>query len=159
MADSSGKIYQLKIHVIDVSPMVWRRLLVRDDTSIAQLHGILQLVMGWENSHLHCFVIYGKEYGISYEGGMGFSDNPQKIRLKDFQFRLKDNFRYDYDYDFNVDWKLQIRVEKIIDLVVGKYYPYCVSGKNAGPPEDTSGIGTFNAMWSPKATINKELNI
>jgi hypothetical protein len=60
------KVYQLKLHLLGVSPMVWRRLLVKDDTSIARLHGILQLLMGWENLHLHCFVIYGKHYGIGY---------------------------------------------------------------------------------------------
>ena len=51
------------LHLVGVSPMVWRRLLVRDDTSIAALHGILQLTMGWENQHLHCLRIFGTDYG------------------------------------------------------------------------------------------------
>lgn len=144
LSSFEGKIYQLKIHILDVSPMVWRRLLVRDDTNIAQLHGIIQLLMGWENAHLHCFVIYGKEYGISYSGGMGFSDDPQKILLRDFQFRPKDKFRY--DYNFHVDWKVQIRVEKIIAPVIGKNYPYCVAGNNAAPPETTFGIDAFTQI-------------
>src|SRR5680860_829261 len=106
-----GKIYQIKLHLDGAGPMVWRRLLVRDDTSIAGLHGIFQLVMGWENLHLHCFVIHGKDYGIAYDGGMGFPDDPKNVLLGDFQFRPGDKFRY--EYDFNIDWKLQIRVEKI----------------------------------------------
>lgn len=137
-----GKIYQLKIHLIDVSPMIWRRLLVRDDTSIAQLHGIIQLVMGWENQHLHCFRIYGKDYGISYSGGMGFGDDPRKVYLKDFQFKVGSKFFY--DYDFHVDWKHQIRIEKILAVDAKKYYPTCIGGKNACPPENTLGIEHFS---------------
>lgn len=139
-----GKIYQLKIHLFGVSPMVWRRLLIREDTSIAQFHGILQLIMGWENLHLHCFVIHGKEYGIGYDGGMSFSDDPRAVLLRDFQFRLGDKFRY--DYDFNIDWKVQIRVEKILNPVAGKQYPVCVGGNNAAPPEDIQGIEAFSQI-------------
>lgn len=139
-----GKIYQIKLHLDGVSPMVWRRLLVRDDTNIAGLHGIFQLVMGWENLHLHCFVIHGKDYGIAYDGGMGFPDNPKNVFLRDFRFRPGDRFRY--EYDFNIDWKLQIRVEKILDPIAGKQYPSCSGGNNAGPPEETQGIGAFSEI-------------
>lgn len=139
-----GKIYQLKIHLRDVSPMVWRRVLVRDDTSIAQLHGIVQLVMGWENRHLHCFIIYGKEYGISYLGGAAFRDDPRTVYLKDFQFRVGE--KLSYDYDFNVTWKHQIRVEKILEATPSKHYPICIGGNNACPPENTLSIAHFNAL-------------
>ena len=134
-----GKIYQIKLHLDGVSPMVWRRLLVRDDTSIAVLHGIFQLVMGWENLHLHCFVIHGKDYGIAYDGGMGFPDDPKNVFLRDFRFRPGDRFRY--EYDFNIDWKLQVRVEKILDPIAGKQYPSCSGGNNAGPRKRPKELG------------------
>ncbi len=50
--DSTAKIYQLKFHLVGATPMVWRRVLVHEDTSIAKLHGIIQIVMGWGNEHL-----------------------------------------------------------------------------------------------------------
>jgi len=138
------KVYQFKVHLIGVSPMVWRRILVKETTSIAQLHGILQIVMGWENRHLHCFEIYGKKYGISYIGGMGFLDDPKKVCLSDFQLRIRDKFFY--SYDFNVNWKHQIRLEKVVELVDNKNYPVCVNGKNACPPENTLGINHFSKI-------------
>ncbi|MCL8160165.1 plasmid pRiA4b ORF-3 family protein [Enterobacter hormaechei] len=52
--------------------MVWRRLRIAADTSLAALHFIFQIVQGWGDDHLHQFHIYGKDYGISYEGGIGF---------------------------------------------------------------------------------------
>ena len=53
----SAAIYQLRIYVEGISPMVWRRILVRGDTSIADLHEIMQILMDWYDVHLHHFLI------------------------------------------------------------------------------------------------------
>src|SRR6266511_2473044 len=50
-------IYQLKVVLLGISPMIWRRLLVRGDSTIADLHHILQIAMGWTDTHLHQFRI------------------------------------------------------------------------------------------------------
>lgn len=139
----SEKIYQLKIHLVGVSPMIWRRLLVSDQTSIAQFHMMIQIAMGWENLHLHEFTIHGKDYGIYYPHGIYFSDNPFVVLLKDFQFRPKDKFVYKYDLTPPEPWQVQIRVEKILDPEPDKTYPICVSGKHAAPPEDVYGLEEF----------------
>jgi|SRR6266446_6322627 len=86
-------VYQLKVALRGISPLIWRRFLVRADSSIADLHHILQLVLGWTSSHLHRFVIHGKEYGIAYEGGIGFDDDPGQIRSAGFRFRLREGFQ------------------------------------------------------------------
>jgi hypothetical protein len=39
-------IYQLKVVLLGISPMIWRRLLVSDDCTITDLHYILQIAMG-----------------------------------------------------------------------------------------------------------------
>lgn len=70
------KVYVIKIAVRGVSPMVWCRLRIAADTSPAELHFIIQLIQGWGDDHLYHFHIYGKDYGITYEGGIGFPDNP-----------------------------------------------------------------------------------
>ena len=48
-------IYQLRAVLRGISPLIWRRLLVRSDTTIVQLHEILQVVFGWDDMHLHRF--------------------------------------------------------------------------------------------------------
>lgn len=58
------KVYVIKIAVRGVSPMVWRRLRIAADTSLAALHFIIQIIQGWGDDHLHQFHIYGKDYGI-----------------------------------------------------------------------------------------------
>ena len=80
------KIYVIKIAVRGVSPMVWRRLRIAADTSLAALHFIFQIVQGWGDDYIHQFHIYGKDYGISYDGGIGFPDNPFWVVIDDFAF-------------------------------------------------------------------------
>lgn len=49
------KVYQLKVSLRGISPLIWRRLLVASSTTIAHLHAIFQVAMGWEDVHLHRF--------------------------------------------------------------------------------------------------------
>jgi len=68
---------QLRIELKGVKPLVWRRLLVPENITLAKLHGILQIAMGWSNSHLHEYEIARRHYGIRVlpvrvrEGGWG----------------------------------------------------------------------------------------
>lgn len=89
------EIYQFRIWLKEISPMIWRRLLIKSDASIADLHHCIQIAMGWDNEHLHQFTIQGKSYGIGYVGGISFSDNAREVYLRDFQFRLKEKFTYE----------------------------------------------------------------
>jgi len=69
MSDSEPLvIYQLHIFILGISPMIWRRVKVRRDSTIADLHCIIQIAMGWTDTHLHRFIIHGKDYGIAQIG-------------------------------------------------------------------------------------------
>lgn len=85
-------IYKLHIWIRQISPMIWRRLLVRSASSIAQLHDVLQIAFGWSDTHLHRFRIHGRDYGISRPGGPGFSQDAHEVRIGDFQFRRNERF-------------------------------------------------------------------
>jgi hypothetical protein len=45
-------VYQLRVILRGVSPLIWQRVLVCSDTSIADLHVILQIALGWGGEHL-----------------------------------------------------------------------------------------------------------
>jgi Plasmid pRiA4b ORF-3-like protein len=49
---------------LGISPMIWRRLLVRGDSTIADLYHILQMAMGWTDTHLHQFRSTGKSTAL-----------------------------------------------------------------------------------------------
>ena len=108
-------VYQFKVVLRDVSPMIWRRILLRSDPTVADLHYTIQIAMGWSDSHLNRFHIHGKDYGVAHDGGILFDDNPKKIHLADFRFRLRERFLYEYDfYDL---WEHDVRLEKVLPKV------------------------------------------
>ena len=112
--------------------MVWRRLRIAADTSLAALHFIFQIVQGWGDDHLHQFHIYGKDYGISYEGVIGFVDNPFRVVIDDFAFDAGD--RFTYEYNFFEHWLHDIRVEAIYENSTLKA-PFCISGMVCPEPQ------------------------
>ena len=124
--------------------MIWRRLRVRSDSTIADLHYTLQIALGWTDFHLHQFVIRGKRYGVSRLGCTGFRDDPKQVRLDDFHFRLKERFLY--EYDFGDLWQHEIRLEKVLPLDTKHIYPRCIGGSGKAPHEDCGGPLAFLAL-------------
>jgi Plasmid pRiA4b ORF-3-like protein len=131
-------IYQLRLVLAGVSPIIWRRLLVSSNTTIAQLHECIQIAFDWTDEHLHRFHIHGKDYGIAYRGGLTFDDNPREVLLSRFCLHARERFRY--EYDFTARWRIDIRVEAILP---GDQYqcvlPVCTAGRGAAPGEEYGG--------------------
>jgi hypothetical protein len=140
-------VYQLRVVVRGVSPLIWRRLLVRADTTIAGLHAVLQIAFGWTGTHLHRFVVQGGEYGIGYVGGVGFRDDPHQVHVADLGLRPTE--RFVYDYDFTAGWRLDLRLEQVLVMDPGRVYPRCTGGRRAAPPEDSGGVRAFLESTEP----------
>jgi hypothetical protein len=58
-------IVQIKVWLVGVSPMVWRRVLVSSVCTLRDLHGVFQVAMGWEGIHLYQFSLRVTRYGSS----------------------------------------------------------------------------------------------
>ena len=87
-------VYQLRAVLRGISPLVWRRLLVRAESTVADLHEVLQVAFGWEDMHLNRFEIHGREYGVYRDSGPLFTTAARKVRLCDLQLRRLDRFVY-----------------------------------------------------------------
>ena len=120
------KYYFVKIALRGISPMVWRRLRIPGNTSLAMLHYCIQIIYGWDDVHLHQFHIYGKDYGINYAGGFCYSDNPHTVYLDDFRFDVGDRFTYEYNFFENI--MHDIRIEKIKESQKVDHAITCLSG-------------------------------
>src|SRR6266849_2319235 len=134
-------VYQLRVVLRGISPLIWRRILVRSDSTIADLHATLQLALGWSDDHLHRFVAHGREYGISHAGGLSFRDDPHEVRLGDLGLRAGERFLY--EYDFTDGWRHDVRVEQILPLETTRPCPVCTGGRRAVPPADCGGPWGF----------------
>ena len=79
MTDLGPRLLQLKMLLRDVHPAVWRRVRLADELSIAELHRVIQILMGWDDDHLHRFRIHGRDYGIAYIGGPNFGEDAAAV--------------------------------------------------------------------------------
>src|SRR5664280_2373088 len=143
---ASPGVYRLRAVLHAVSPPIWRRLLVSGESTVADLHTIVQTAFGWGGEHLHRFVIHGAEYGINYVGGPGFRDARQ-VRLGGLGLRVGERF-FD-EYNFFAGWRVDLRVEEIVAAEPGRVYPRCTAGRRAGPPEGWDGPWAFLDATQP----------
>ncbi len=58
----SERTYLLKVKLLDIEPEIWRRFVVPASITLDRLHDVIQIVMGWTDSHLHEFTIGKKRY-------------------------------------------------------------------------------------------------
>lgn len=134
-------VYKLKLTVKGIKPPIWRRVLVCGDATLTDLHDIIQIVMGWDNYHLHVFTIQKVEYGSYFDDDeLGFEDDAE-FTLDDVLGGKKSKFTY--LYDFGDSWMMDIVVEGVEPLDKDIVYPVCLAGKRAGPMEDSGGIGGY----------------
>jgi hypothetical protein len=131
-------VYQLKVTLKGTKPPIWRRIQVTGDTSLLKLHQILQIVMGWYDSHLHQFIVGGTYYGIPDPDFPYDIKSEKRATLSHVVSQEKAKFIY--EYDFGDSWEHEIVVEKILQPEAGTHYPVCLAGKRAGPPEDCGGV-------------------
>ncbi|MBD1559938.1 plasmid pRiA4b ORF-3 family protein [Vibrio sp. S9_S30] len=151
------KIYSIKVALCGVSPMIWRRLRIAGNTSLASLHYIIQITQGWDDEHLHQFHIYGKDYGISYSGGLSFSDNANKVYIDDFKFDVGD--RFTYEYNFFEHWLHDIRIEAIDEMPSRKRAPFCLSGNGMPGATEYDAYQKMMALLKGVTKSNKTTTV
>ena len=139
MAKKPVSIYQIKVALNGIRPPIWRRIQVRGNTSLLKLHDILQVVMGWQDYHLHQFTVDGVTYGDPATDEFGEWEFEPEERHPLSQLVPGEGFRFRGVYDFGDCWEHTLLVEKITPAEKGTRYPVCLKGKRACPPEDVSG--------------------
>lgn len=153
------KNYRLRITLMDIKPPIWREIIVPGTITLAKLHTILQISMGWENYHIYLFEVGRRQYG---EGTAEWAEYGQKVvnakrtLLEDIAQRSGEAFLY--TYDMGDGWHHQIRVEEIADGKPEKVR--CLAGARSGPPEDCGGPHGYQELleiiFDPKHPEHQE---
>lgn len=136
-------IYQCKVSLKGLIPPIWRKIQVASDTRLDEFHRVLQTVMGWGNYHLYQFIIEGVIYGESARLGPAV-EAAGEVRLSDVIHG--EGQKFIYIYDLADDWQHVVKVEKILPLQPGVYYPVCLAGQRACPPEECGGIFEYSNL-------------
>jgi hypothetical protein len=141
-AEITVPIYQLKVTLKNFKPSIWRRIQIRSDANLGELHGALQLAMGWSNCHLHHFIV-GKRPDYLFIGAPGLDADEDMVNEDEVlvsQVLPAAKTKMIYEYDFGDSWEHEVALEKIVEAEKGVYYPRCLAGENACPPEDVGGV-------------------
>ena len=128
----ASPLLQLKVRLLDISPMIWRRVLVPASYTLKELHGVIQVAMGWESLHLYYFHIRAVQYG-----SVDLCAQSPDVALAGFRFRK--SARFTYAYDMGNFWRHEIRVEDGLEPSAGQCCPVCIGGAHGCPPEDCGG--------------------
>ena len=142
----------LRIELLDVDPLVWRRVLVSNQWTLASLHHYLQWIMGWTDSHAHEFlvgdIVVAPEWWIS-EVGLGpdartYKDE-RRVSVASVVGDVGASGEFGYVYDMGDNWRHRIVVEPLPDRrhLAHMHLPTCLAGENASPPEDVGGSGGY----------------
>jgi hypothetical protein len=130
---------RLKVTLRGLSPPIWRRLLVEDTATLGELHMAVQAAMGWENRHLHLFLIGDEQVGDPRQ--LDEADDEARVTVGALAERGLRSFAY--VYDMGDDWEHAIAIEAAAPIEPGRAYPACIGGKRACPPEDSGGPWGF----------------
>src|SRR6266508_3368413 len=90
------EVYQLHVWIRQISPMIWRRFLIRSDSTLTDLHNTLQIAFGWSDFHLHRF-----------------------------RFRVNERFLYEYDFgdwwqhEVRIERRLPLEKKRIYPVCTG----------------------------------------
>lgn len=148
-----------------LKPRIWRRLQVPGDANLGWLHAVLQVSMGWTNSHLHLFRIDRQIYSDpKFELDEFGSENPSKDENKTLLMHIapRQGSVVHYEYDFGDSWAHQIKVTKILepDLAAAQR-AICLKGARGCPPEDCGGIWGYaellDSLNNPKHPRHQEV--
>ena len=108
------------------------------------LHDIIQVTVGWTDSHLFEFVVDDRVNSEPLPDDELFERkvyNAAGIRLRTLIGRGVERFLY--IYDFGDDWRHDVVIEEIRDGEADVDYPAFVAGERRCPPEDVGGVPGF----------------
>ncbi|MFD1659626.1 hypothetical protein ACFSL4_15835 [Streptomyces caeni] len=138
-------VHHLKIELRGLRPPVWRRVRVPSRLSLGGLHEVIQVLFGWEGTHLHVFED-GRQgawgplrdvLGGALDSGWADEDG---VALADVLPRA--GGRLSYTYDLGDDWEHRITVEEVRPAGPDEAGQMMCTGGRRGLPdcEDVGGV-------------------
>jgi hypothetical protein len=118
---------RLRITLRDVRPTVLRVVDIPASTRLPELHDLLQVALGWTDSHLHQFVVGSDVYGPP-DPDATWQRDETSVALRTLPAA------FTYLYDLGDGWEHDIEV-----LGPGAAEPGCRYGEGDCPPEDCGG--------------------
>ena len=157
-SDPQVNAYRLRIVLRRTSPHIWRRVVVRSDSTLCELHQAFQVMFGWADSRPLRFVLRGRSLGAAATATASSWSAPG-ILLSEFKLQAKERFFYDYGFDHaNVPvWRHEIRFEAA--LVADRVrLPHCIGGVGNPPLEQAASpqeLTNLAELFTPQFVLHQ----
>lgn len=133
---------------------MWRRVLLPASTDLGLLHGVIQIVLAWDDDHLHVFTADGRRYADP-DHGLEDCDDEDTATLA--ALLPRPGASIDYRYDFGDCWDHTITLEKALERDDDLVYPSCVGGRGDAPVEDWSPDFPEEPIPFDRELLNEQL--
>lgn len=148
----------VRVDLRGASPPIWRRLDLRSDLRLDQVHAVIQVAFDWQNSHLH-------EFSQGRPGPWRdmtryipqslledidlFDEGIDESTVEVGSLLTKPKDVIDYQYDFGDSWDHRLLLERIREPSDDELPAFCSGGRRAAPPDDCGGIWQY--QWLVEA--------
>ncbi len=135
--------FQFKISLNGTEPLVWRRFRISGSKNLLFLHDVIQIVMGWEDVHLHSFKINQIEYQRYIFAGDEFEsfENEEDYTISQLVKNIGQELIY--IYDFGDGWHHTLKLEAVEETSGSSKPAICLDGERACPPEDVGNVSGY----------------
>lgn len=137
----------LRVDLHDAVPPIWRRLELRSDLTLKEVHGILQTAFAWFDAHLWRFAAGGHPFDrdsqlflCEYDVDEGEDEGLPASQVRLDELLQSSGDRLNYLYDYGDGWELGLRLESVRPAGDGSPPARALGGRRAAPPEDCGGL-------------------
>ncbi len=146
-----GESCLLRVELDGIEPSIDRLLIVPRMANLSWVHAVIQVAMGWTNSHLHQFRIgdvriSDPRFNLDeYEGDPPVVDEA-KVTLE--EVLAGKGLEFIYEYDFGDSWNHVLTFLKTGPSQEAgiKHRAVCLKGHRACPPEDCGSIPGYENL-------------
>ncbi|WP_027497966.1 plasmid pRiA4b ORF-3 family protein [Rhodococcus sp. JG-3] len=137
----------LRVSIDHTRPSIWRRVRVRSDLLLSELHSVLQIAVGWEDRHLHAFSVRTAGATRRFEMQETLDDEPDDDASSEERVRVDEVLTHPgsvmtYEYDFGDGWTHTVELEHE-DSDIDDLRSICLDGARACPPESSGGPSRY----------------
>ena len=141
-----------------VNQKIWRLFEVDSRLYLNEFHDVLQVIMGWENSHLHSFTDRnpntpgrGSTPARSWAPDYARAEDDEGWYLPEETVQLgkilnEGSTPLFYEYDFGDGWLHRIDWIETVKKTTDDVSARAIRGKRRCPPEDSGGIGGYEDL-------------
>ncbi|GAA1129181.1 plasmid pRiA4b ORF-3 family protein [Arthrobacter flavus] len=163
---SKGKLIRAKITLLGSDPKIWRSFEVDSSLYLDEFHDVLQVMMGWEDSHLHSFTEHNpntpgrrpsttRSWAPVYvraEDDDGWYDPEETVRVG--KVLNEGSTPLFYEYDFGDGWTHRIDWVETVKKNSSDAHARVIRGKRRCPLEDSGGIGGYEHLLTTLANLD-----